>query len=172
MAARQQQQIESQQQASYHRFVALVFFVLFFQKLTLRDGGLQSQFFIRTLCLLQMLVAKEQRVKFLKQQEQRHQQIAAENERLQRLRERVEAQEMKLQKLRALRGQVDQQKINNSSLSTSLIKMETLAGRSVLKLRTRRQLPHWFVFLFNFWLQLQNWNRCVRCSMRKKRNCL
>ena len=65
-----------------------------------------------------MLVAKEQRVKFLKQQEQRHQQIAAENERLQRLRERVETQEMKLQKLRALRGQVDQQKINNSSLST------------------------------------------------------
>ena len=65
----------------------------------------------------QLLVAKEQRLRFLKQQEARHHQVAAENERLRRLRDRVEAQELKLRKLRALRGQVDQNKLNNASLS-------------------------------------------------------
>jgi hypothetical protein len=65
----------------------------------------------------QMLVAKEQRLKFLKQQEMRHQQIASENERLRKLREKVESQELKLKKLRALRGQVDQQRISNGNLS-------------------------------------------------------
>lgn len=65
----------------------------------------------------QMLVAKEQRLKFLKQQELRHQQIASENERLRKLREKVEAQELKLKKLRALRGQVTDHKSNNSNLS-------------------------------------------------------
>ena len=65
----------------------------------------------------QMLVAKEQRLKFLKQQELRHQQIASENERLRKLREKVEAQELKLKKLRALRGQVNEQKSTNNSLS-------------------------------------------------------
>ena len=64
-----------------------------------------------------MLVAKEQRLKFLKQQELRHQQIASENERLRKLREKVEAQELKLKKLRALRGQVNEQKTTNNSLS-------------------------------------------------------
>lgn len=53
----------------------------------------------------QMLVAKEQRLKYLRQQDLRHNQTAAEYERLRRLREKVEAQEMKLRKLRALRGQ-------------------------------------------------------------------
>lgn len=65
----------------------------------------------------QLLVAKEQRLRFLKQQEARHHQVAAENERLRRLRDRVEAQELKLRKLRALRGQVDENKLNNASLS-------------------------------------------------------
>ena len=64
----------------------------------------------------QMLVAKEQRLKFLKQQEMKHQQIASENDRLRKLREKVEAQELKLKKLRALRGQVEQHKVSNSSL--------------------------------------------------------
>ena len=65
----------------------------------------------------QMLVAKEQRLKFLKQQELRHQQIASENDRLRRLREKVESQELKLKKLRALRGQVSEHKGINSNLS-------------------------------------------------------
>ncbi|GAB1297821.1 Apoptosis-stimulating of p53 protein 1 [Apodemus speciosus] len=72
MAARQQQQIENQQQ---------------------------------------MLVAKEQRLHFLKQQERRQQQSISENEKLQKLKERVEAQENKLKKIRAMRGQVDYSKL-------------------------------------------------------------
>ena len=53
----------------------------------------------------QLLVAKEQRLKYLRQQDYRHHQMAAEYERLRRLREKVESQELKLRKLRALRGQ-------------------------------------------------------------------
>ncbi|ETE64425.1 Apoptosis-stimulating of p53 protein 1 [Ophiophagus hannah] len=60
MAARQQQQIENQQQ---------------------------------------MLVAKEQRLRYLKQQERRQQQSVSESEKLQKLKERVETQETKLKKI-------------------------------------------------------------------------
>ncbi|XP_014447707.1 apoptosis-stimulating of p53 protein 1 isoform X2 [Tupaia chinensis] len=81
MAARQQQQIENQQQ---------------------------------------MLVAKEQRLHFLKQQERRQQQSLSENEKLQKLKERVEAQENKLKKIRAMRGQVDYSKIMNGNLSAEI----------------------------------------------------
>lgn len=78
MAARQQQQIENQQQ---------------------------------------VLVAKEQRLKYLKQQDQRQQHIVAEGDRLKKLRDRVESQEMKLKKLRALRGEVDKHRNTNGTLS-------------------------------------------------------
>ncbi|XP_053522024.1 apoptosis-stimulating of p53 protein 1 isoform X1 [Artibeus jamaicensis] len=81
MAARQQQQIENQQQ---------------------------------------MLVAKEQRLHFLKQQERHQQQSVSESEKLQKLKERVEAQENKLKKIRAMRGQVDYSKIMNGSLSAEI----------------------------------------------------
>ncbi|XP_045143608.1 apoptosis-stimulating of p53 protein 1 isoform X1 [Echinops telfairi] len=81
MAARQQQQIENQQQ---------------------------------------MLVAKEQRLHFLKQQERRQQQSVSENEKLQKLKERVEAQENKLKRIRAMRGQVDYSKIMNGNLSAEI----------------------------------------------------
>lgn len=81
MAARQQQQIENQQQ---------------------------------------MLVAKEQRLHFLKQQERRQQQSISENEKLQKLKERVEAQENKLKKIRATRGQVDYSKVMNGNLSAEI----------------------------------------------------
>ncbi|XP_057174374.1 apoptosis-stimulating of p53 protein 1 isoform X3 [Ursus arctos] len=81
MAARQQQQIENQQQ---------------------------------------MLVAKEQRLHFLKHQERRQQQSISENEKLQKLKERVEAQENKLKKIRAMRGQVDYSKIMNGNLSAEI----------------------------------------------------
>lgn len=65
----------------------------------------------------QLLAAKEQRLRYLKQHDAKHHQVAAEHERLRRLRDRVEAQEQKLRKLRALRGQVDQTKLNNATLS-------------------------------------------------------
>lgn len=68
----------------------------------------------------QLLAAKEQRLRYLKQHDAKHHQVAAEHERLRRLRDRVEAQEQKLRKLRALRGQVDQTKLNNATLSECL----------------------------------------------------
>lgn len=68
----------------------------------------------------QMLVAKQQRLKFLKQQEVKHQQVAIENERLRRLRDKVETQEMKLQKLRVMQGQADTSKLTNNNLSAEL----------------------------------------------------
>uniref|UniRef100_A0A5F9CWP0 Protein phosphatase 1 regulatory subunit 13B n=1 Tax=Oryctolagus cuniculus TaxID=9986 RepID=A0A5F9CWP0_RABIT len=68
----------------------------------------------------QMLVAKEQRLHFLKQQERRQQQSLSENEKLQKLKERVEAQENKLKKIRAMRGQVDYSKIMNGNLSAEV----------------------------------------------------
>lgn len=68
----------------------------------------------------QLLATKEQRLRFLKQQEVRNAVANAEGERLRRLRERVEAQESKLRRLRALRGQVDLQKTYNVTLSEYL----------------------------------------------------
>ena len=64
----------------------------------------------------QLLVTKEQRLRFLQQHEAKHQMVAVEHERLRRLRDKKETQEQKLRKLRALRGQVDQTKLNNVSL--------------------------------------------------------
>jgi len=73
-----------------------------------------------------MLVAKEQRLKFLKQQELRHQQLANENDRLRKLREKVESQELKLKKLRALKGEVNDYKSNNTSLTSELESIKAL----------------------------------------------
>lgn len=69
----------------------------------------------------QLLAAKEQRLRFLKAQEARNVASVAEEEKLRRLRERVEAQESKLRQLRALRGQVDLQKTYNVTLSKILV---------------------------------------------------
>uniref|UniRef100_A0A3Q1I3A3 SH3 domain-containing protein n=1 Tax=Anabas testudineus TaxID=64144 RepID=A0A3Q1I3A3_ANATE len=68
----------------------------------------------------QMLVAKEQRLRYLKQQERRQQQTVSEAEKLQRLKERVESQEAKLKKIRAMRGQVDYSKVINGNLSAEI----------------------------------------------------
>ncbi|XP_029705281.1 protein phosphatase 1, regulatory subunit 13Bb isoform X2 [Takifugu rubripes] len=65
----------------------------------------------------QMLVAKEQRLRYLKQQERRQQTTVSESEKLQRLKDRVESQESKLKKIRAMRGQVDYSKVINGNLS-------------------------------------------------------
>ncbi|XP_076273577.1 ankyrin-repeat, SH3-domain, and Proline-rich-region containing Protein isoform X3 [Rhynchophorus ferrugineus] len=74
----------------------------------------------------QLLAAKEQRLRYLKEQDARAQRVQAESERLRRLRDRVEAQELKLRKLRALRGQVDHQKQNNISLTSDLDSIRAL----------------------------------------------
>lgn len=74
----------------------------------------------------QVLVAKEQRLKYLKQQEARHQHIAAENDRLKKLREKVENQEMKLKKLRALRGEAEKYKNTNGSINSELESVKSL----------------------------------------------
>ncbi|ETN63022.1 hypothetical protein AND_005276 [Anopheles darlingi] len=74
----------------------------------------------------QMLAAKEQRLRFLKTQESRAAVTVAETERLHRLRERVEAQESKLRRLRALRGQVDLQKTYNVTLGNDLDSIRAL----------------------------------------------
>lgn len=76
----------------------------------------------------QLLAAKEQRLRYLKEQEARQQRVQAESERLKRLRDRVDAQELKLRKLRALRGQVDHQKQNNISLSKYRFLQYTITG--------------------------------------------
>nr|DBA14470.1 TPA: hypothetical protein GDO54_005433 [Pyxicephalus adspersus] len=68
----------------------------------------------------QMLVAKEQRLRYLKQQERRQLQNVSETEKLQKLKERVEAQENKLKKIRAMSGQVDYSKVMNGNLSAEI----------------------------------------------------
>ncbi|XP_037606635.1 protein phosphatase 1, regulatory subunit 13Bb isoform X4 [Sebastes umbrosus] len=68
----------------------------------------------------QMLVAKEQRLRYLKQQERRQQQTVSESEKLQKLKDRVESQEAKLKKIRAMRGQVDYSKVINGNLSAEI----------------------------------------------------
>lgn len=65
----------------------------------------------------QLLLAKEQRLRFLKAQESRGSAVSLDNEKLRRLKERVEAQESKLRRLRALKGQIDVQKTYNVALS-------------------------------------------------------
>lgn len=55
-------------------------------------------------------------MRYLKQQERRQQQSVSESEKLQRLKERVESQEAKLKKIRAMRGQVDYSKVINGNL--------------------------------------------------------
>ncbi|XP_033846864.1 protein phosphatase 1, regulatory subunit 13Bb isoform X3 [Periophthalmus magnuspinnatus] len=74
----------------------------------------------------QMLVAKEQRLRYLKQQERRQQQTVSESEKLQRLKERVESQEAKLKKIRAMRGQVDYSKVINGNLSAEIEQVTSL----------------------------------------------
>ncbi|XP_033252582.1 apoptosis-stimulating of p53 protein 1-like isoform X2 [Drosophila miranda] len=74
----------------------------------------------------QLLATKEQRLRFLKSQEVRSAVASAVGERLRRLRERVEAQESKLRRLRALRGQVDLQKTYNVNLSNDLDSIRAL----------------------------------------------
>lgn len=75
----------------------------------------------------QMLVAKEQRLRYLHQGGRSNQgQTQSEAEKLQRLKERVETQEAKLKKIRAMRGQVDYSKLINGNLSAEIDHVSTL----------------------------------------------
>merc|ERR1719192_985887 len=67
----------------------------------------------------QLLVAKEQRLKYLKQQEFQQHHMATEYDKLRRLRDKVESQEQKLRKLRQLRGQPDVANANNNGSLTN-----------------------------------------------------
>uniref|UniRef100_A0A3P9Q6L2 Protein phosphatase 1, regulatory subunit 13Bb n=1 Tax=Poecilia reticulata TaxID=8081 RepID=A0A3P9Q6L2_POERE len=84
----------------------------------------------------QMLVAKEQRLRYLKQQERRQQQTVSESEKLQRLKERVESQEAKLKKIRAMRGQVDYSKVINGNLSAEIEQVTSLFQEKQAELQT------------------------------------
>lgn len=61
---------------------------------------------------------QEQRLRYLKMQEQRQQQQQemSDQERLLQLRENAHNQEAKLRRVRALRGQVEQKRLSNSKL--------------------------------------------------------
>uniref|UniRef100_A0A8C2Z7I3 Tumor protein p53 binding protein, 2b n=1 Tax=Cyclopterus lumpus TaxID=8103 RepID=A0A8C2Z7I3_CYCLU len=75
----------------------------------------------------QMLASKEQRLRYLKLQDQRQQQQeTSEQERLQQLRENAHNQEAKLRRVRALRGQVEQKRLSNSKLVEEIEQMTGL----------------------------------------------
>lgn len=74
----------------------------------------------------QHLATKEQRLRYLKQQDQRQQKQAAEQEKLKRLREIAENQEAKLKKVRALKGQVEQKRLSNGKLVEEIEQMNSL----------------------------------------------
>ncbi|CAF0784878.1 unnamed protein product [Didymodactylos carnosus] len=68
----------------------------------------------------QLLLAKEQRLKYLKQQEVKQQQFTHESQRLKRLKEHVEQQELKHLRLKQLKTQINEQRNSNSTLATEL----------------------------------------------------
>uniref|UniRef100_A0A3P8XDI1 Tumor protein p53 binding protein, 2b n=1 Tax=Esox lucius TaxID=8010 RepID=A0A3P8XDI1_ESOLU len=75
----------------------------------------------------QLLASKEQRLRYLKIQEQRQQQQqASEQERLRQLQENAENQEAKLRRVRALKGQVEQKRLSNSKLVEEIEQMNGL----------------------------------------------
>uniref|UniRef100_A0A4W5P4R3 Tumor protein p53 binding protein, 2b n=1 Tax=Hucho hucho TaxID=62062 RepID=A0A4W5P4R3_9TELE len=73
----------------------------------------------------ELLASKEQRLRYLRLQEQRQQQ-ASEQERLRQLRENAENQETKLRRVRALKGQVEQKRQSNSKLVEEIEQMNGL----------------------------------------------
>ncbi|CAF1259481.1 unnamed protein product [Rotaria magnacalcarata] len=68
----------------------------------------------------QLLLAREQRLKYLKQQELKQQQTSHDSLRLKRLKEHVEQQELKHLRLKTLQNQINQQRNSNSTLANEL----------------------------------------------------
>ncbi|XP_060736531.1 protein phosphatase 1, regulatory subunit 13Ba isoform X1 [Tachysurus vachellii] len=83
----------------------------------------------------QMLMEKEQRLRYLKQQDHHQGLTTPETEKLQRLRERVESQEAKLKKIRAMRGQVDYSKLINGNLSAEIEHVSSLFQEKQVELQ-------------------------------------
>ncbi|XP_041034606.1 apoptosis-stimulating of p53 protein 2-like [Carcharodon carcharias] len=73
----------------------------------------------------QLLATKEQHLRYLKQQDHQEQQ-AAEQEKLQKLREIAECQEAKLKNVRSLKGQVEQNRLSNGKLVEEIEQMNSL----------------------------------------------
>lgn len=96
----------------------------------------------------QLLVAKEQRLKFLRQQEACHHTYSEqhlENNCLITLRDKIEGQELKLRQLRALRSQVDQQKTSNSSLGKPYVYFFTSRFYTCCTQKIRESLESFFM---------------------------
>ena len=68
----------------------------------------------------QLLLAREQRLKYLKQQELKQQQTSHDSLRLKRLKEHIEQQEIKHLRLKTLQNQINQQRNSNSTLANEL----------------------------------------------------
>ena len=84
-----------------------------------------------------MLVAKEQRLRYLKQQESwRQQQTASEGEKLQRLKKRGESPEARLKKIRAMQGQVDVSKVTHGNLLAETEQVSSLLQEKQSELQT------------------------------------
>ncbi|KAG9334882.1 hypothetical protein JZ751_006362 [Albula glossodonta] len=122
MAARQQQQIEAQQQllaSKGHRETPpeekgmAHIYRMFIVEADQQQGCAAS-------------MRPEQRLRYLKQQDQRQQQQATEQEKLRRLRENAESQEARLRKVRALKGQVEQKRLSNGKLVEEIEQMSGL----------------------------------------------
>lgn len=96
-----------------------------------------------------LLCLQEQRLRYLKQQEQHQQQQASEQEKLQRLRENIENQEARLKKVRALKGQVEQKRLSNGKLGELKFLGNVSRGTVV-----RPAL----CFCFPYFTLLTNWN--------------
>lgn len=114
LASRQQQQINAQQQL----LASKVQFIIQTHKTLLIHFSCTTlmQMYELTECVVRVL--QEQRLRYLKLQDQRQQQQqeVSEQERLRQLRENAHNQEAKLRRVRALRGQVEQKRLSNSKL--------------------------------------------------------
>uniref|UniRef100_A0A8C1W105 Tumor protein p53 binding protein, 2b n=1 Tax=Cyprinus carpio TaxID=7962 RepID=A0A8C1W105_CYPCA len=87
---------------------------------TVANSGLSWKFSVNC-------APKEQRLRFLKLQDQRQQQQqVSEQDKLRLLRENAENQEAKLRRVRALKGQVEQKRISNSKLVEEVEQMNGL----------------------------------------------
>ncbi len=104
MSARQQHQIDTQQQ-------------LLASKVQDRTGKLNCLcYLIRKTMQITSCSEQEQRLHFLKHQEHKPLQTSSEQKKLQHLRDTVEKQEAQLKMVRALKGQVEQKRLSNGKL--------------------------------------------------------
>ncbi|XP_052009833.1 apoptosis-stimulating of p53 protein 1-like isoform X3 [Xyrauchen texanus] len=94
----------------------------------------------------QILIAKlsnvrseEQRLRYLKQQDPHQSHSVSDSEKLQKLRERVDSQEAKLKKVRAMRGQVDYSKLINGNLSAEIEHVSSLFQEKQAELQSAMQ---------------------------------